>query len=135
MRRREFISVLGGAVAVWPLATRAQQPERVRRIGVLMHTAAEDADGQTRLAAFLQGLQETGWAVGRNVHIDTRWASANADRFRSHAVDLLALAPDVVFASTSRSFPKRHLDRANRVCGGDGSGCPGFRRQYCSAGR
>jgi len=73
MRRREFISLLGGAVAVWPLATRAQQPERVRRIGVLMHTAADDADGQTRLAAFLQGLQETGWAVGRNIHIDTRW--------------------------------------------------------------
>jgi putative ABC transport system substrate-binding protein len=73
-------------------------------IGVLMHTAADDSDGQTRLAAFLQGLQETGWAVGRNVHIDTRWASANADRFHSHAVDLLALAPDVVLASTSQSL-------------------------------
>src|SRR5215510_7069250 len=101
MRRREFITILGGAAA-WPLTARAQQSERMRRIGVLMHTAADDADGQTRLAAFLQGLQQTGWAVG-SVHIDTRWAFANSDRFRSHAVDLLALGPDVVLASTSQS--------------------------------
>src|SRR6476646_9882559 len=73
MRRREFITLLGGAAVVWPFAALAQQSERMRRIGVLMHTAADDAEGQTRLAAFLQGLQETGWAVGRNVHIDTRW--------------------------------------------------------------
>ena len=103
MRRREFIKLVGGAAATWPFAALAQQSERMRRIGVLMHTAADDAEGQTRLAAFLQGLQETGWAVGRNVHIDTRWASANADRFHSQAVDLLALTPDVVFASTSQS--------------------------------
>jgi len=103
MRRREFIKLVGGAAATWPFPALAQQSERMRRVGVLMHTAADDADGQTRLAAFLQGLQETGWAVGRNIHIDIRWASANADRFRSHAVDLLALAPDVVFASTSQS--------------------------------
>jgi len=104
MRRREFIKLVGGAAAAWPFPALAQQSERMRRVGVLMHTAADDADGQTRLAAFLQGLQETGWAVGRNVHIDTRWASANADRFRSHADDLLALAPDVVVASTSQSI-------------------------------
>jgi ABC-type uncharacterized transport system substrate-binding protein len=104
MRRREFIKLVGGAAATWPFPALAQQSERMRRVGVLMHTAADDADGQTRLAAFLQGLQETGWAVGRNIHIDTRWASANADRFRSHAVDLLALAPDVVLASTSQSI-------------------------------
>jgi putative tryptophan/tyrosine transport system substrate-binding protein len=103
MRRREFIKLVGGAAATWPFPALAQQSERMRRVGVLMHTAADDADGQTRLAAFLQGLQETGWAVGRNIHIDIRWASANADRFRSHAVDLLALAPDVVLASTSQS--------------------------------
>ena len=101
MKRREFITFLGGAAATWPFSALAQQSERMRRVGVLMHTAADDADGQTRLAAFLQGLQATGWAVGRNTHIDTRWASANADRFRSYAVDLLALAPDVVLASTS----------------------------------
>ena len=103
MRRRAVIKLVGGVAATWPLAALAQQSERMRRIGVLMHTAADDAEGQTRLAAFLQGLQETGWAVGRNVHIDTRWASANADRFRSQAVDLLALTPDVIFASTSQS--------------------------------
>jgi putative tryptophan/tyrosine transport system substrate-binding protein len=101
--RRAFVFALGSSAAAWPLAARAQHRERMRRIGVLMHTAADDADGQTRLAAFLQGLQERGWAVGRNVHIDIRWASANADRFRSHAVDLLALAPDVILASTSPS--------------------------------
>jgi ABC-type uncharacterized transport system substrate-binding protein len=76
----------------------------MRRIGVLMHTAADDSDGQTRLAAFLQGLQEAGWAVGRNVRVDTRWAAANADRFHTLAVDLLALAPDVVLASASQSL-------------------------------
>ena len=103
MRRRAVIKLVGGVAATWPCAALAQQSERMRRIGVLMHTAADDAEGQTRLAAFLQGLQETGWAVGRNVHIDTRWASANADRFRSQAVDLLALTPDVIFASTSQS--------------------------------
>jgi putative tryptophan/tyrosine transport system substrate-binding protein len=103
MRRRAVIKLVGGVAATWPFAALAQQSERMRRIGVLMHTAADDAEGQTRLAAFLQGLQETGWAVGRNVHIDTRWASANADRFRSQAVDLLALTPDVIFASTSQS--------------------------------
>jgi len=72
MRRREFISLLGGAAAVWPLASQAQQRERVRRIGVLMHLAVDDPDGQSRLAAFLQGLQEAGWAVGRNVAIEVR---------------------------------------------------------------
>jgi ABC-type uncharacterized transport system substrate-binding protein len=101
MRRREFIAALGGATA-WPLVTRAQ-PERMRRIGVLMHTAADDPDGQTRLAAFLQGLQEAGWAVGRNVHVDTRWAAADADRFRNYAAELIGLAPDVVLASSSPS--------------------------------
>ena len=71
MKRREFITLLGGAAA-WPIVARAQQPERVRRIGVLMHLAVDDPDGQSRLAAFLQGLQEAGWAVGRNVAIEVR---------------------------------------------------------------
>ena len=78
MRRREFISLLGGAAAAWPLAARAQQPERMRRIGVLMHLAADDPEGQTRHAAFLQGLQQAGWSAGRNVRIDTRWAASEA---------------------------------------------------------
>src|SRR6202048_1653561 len=79
MRRREFISLLGGTATAWPLAARAQQGERMRRIGVLMHLAADDPEGQSRLAAFLQGLQEAGWAVGRNVTIDVRWAAADVE--------------------------------------------------------
>ena len=101
MRRREFIVTLGGAAA-WPLVTHAQ-PEQMRRIAVLMHTAADDPDGQTRFAAFLQGLQEAGWAVGRNVRVDTRWAAGDADRFRGYAGELMKLSPDVVLASSSQS--------------------------------
>ena len=115
MRRREFISLLGGAAAAWPLAARAQQAERVRRIGVLMNFAADDAEGQVRLAAFLQGLQETGWAVGRNVRIDLRWGAANNELYRKYAAELVALAPDVIlsggavateqFTKTTRTVP------------------------------
>ena len=76
MRRREFITLLGGAAVAWPLAARAQQPERVRRIGVLMYLPADDAEGQARFAAFIQGLKQLGWTDGRNVRIDTRWATA-----------------------------------------------------------
>jgi hypothetical protein len=90
-RRREFIGLLGG-VAAWPLAARAQQRERMRRVGVLMNLAADDAEGQARLAAFLQGLQEAGWAVGRNVHIDLRWGAGDADRFRTQASELVTFA-------------------------------------------
>src|SRR6478752_1795676 len=83
-RRREFITLLGGAAAAWPLAARAQQAERVRRIGIFMNLASDDAEGQSRNAAFLQGLQELGWSVGRNVRIDYRWGGHNfgADRMR-----------------------------------------------------
>src|SRR5262245_18360589 len=101
MRRREFISLLGGATA-WPFAARAQQSQRMRRIGVLMNLAAEDAEGQARLAAFLQGLQEAGWAVGRNVRVDIRWGASDVDRIRKHAADLVALAPNVILASTGQ---------------------------------
>ena len=97
--RRELLAALGGVAAAWPLAARAQQREKMRHIGVLMNLAADDAEGQTRLAAFLQGLQEAGWAVGRNVRIDLRWAASDADRFRGQASELVALAPDVVLAS------------------------------------
>jgi putative ABC transport system substrate-binding protein len=103
MKRREFISLLGGAAAAWPLAARAQQGERMRRIGVLMNLASEDAEGQARLAAFHQGLQQLGWTVGRNVQIDYRWGAGNADRIRKDAAELLALAPDVILSSGSPS--------------------------------
>jgi putative tryptophan/tyrosine transport system substrate-binding protein len=103
MRRREFISLLGGAAAAWPVAARAQQAERMRRIGVLMNIASDDAEGQARLAAFHQGLQQLGWTVGHNVRIDYRWGGADAERFRRGAAELVALAPDAILASGTPS--------------------------------
>jgi len=102
MRRRDLITLLFGA-ATWPLAARAQQGERVRRIGVLSGQAANDQDGQSRLAALLQGLQELGWSVGRNVHIDIRWAAGNAEDTRQYAAELVARAPDVIQSSGTPS--------------------------------
>jgi putative ABC transport system substrate-binding protein len=102
IQRREFITLLGGAAA-WPLAARAQRSDRMRRVGVLMHLAADDPEGQRRVAAFLQGLQEAGWAIGRNVNIDMRWAAGEADRFPRYAMELVALAPDVILASAPPS--------------------------------
>src|SRR6478609_7432861 len=94
--RREFITLLGGASVSWPLAARAQHGERMRRIGVLMYWAADDAEGQARLAAFTQALKQLGWSDGRNLRIDTRWAAA--DDVRRHAAELAAQAPDVLLA-------------------------------------
>ncbi len=102
MKRREFITGLVGTAA-WPLAARAQQDGRVRRVGVLMTTAADDPEGQARLAAFLQGLQQLGWIDGRNARIDTRWAAGNSDYTRKYAAELLTLAPDVILAAGSQS--------------------------------
>jgi putative ABC transport system substrate-binding protein len=99
LRRREFITLLGGAAVAWPIAARAQQGDRVRRIGVLMSQAADDAEGQARLAAFLQGLQQLGWIDGRNMRIDTRWGAGDADRTRKYAAELVALAPDIIVAT------------------------------------
>ena len=104
MRRRSFISLLGGAAA-WPVAVRAQQGERVRRIGVLMNLAADDPEAQVRLAAFHQGLQELGWTVGRNLRIDTRWGAGDADRYRRYSTELVALAPDVILAASGAIVP------------------------------
>ena len=100
MQRRDVIKLVGGATAAWPLAARAQQSDRVRRIGVLMAASADDPDYQARIAAFQQGLQQLGWSDGRNVHIDTRWATTKPDDIRRHAAELAALAPDVILAST-----------------------------------
>ena len=101
VRRRDFIKVIAGSMAVWPLAARAQQPEQVRRIGVLMSDVAEDSEGQARLTAFVQALQQLGWTDGRNVRIDIRWGGADADRHRRYAAELVTLAPDVIFATTT----------------------------------
>jgi putative tryptophan/tyrosine transport system substrate-binding protein len=107
MRRREFIAVLGGVAAAWPLAARAQQSDRVRRIGVLLPATADDPDFQARVGAFLQGLQQSGWSIGRNVRIDTRWATANATEIRRHAAELTADAPDIILAHGASSCVTR----------------------------
>jgi putative tryptophan/tyrosine transport system substrate-binding protein len=101
MKRREFITLLGGAAA-WPLAARAQQRE-MRRIGVLMALASDDPEGQARLAAVAQGLQQSGWTVGQNVRVDYRWSGGNADNMRKYAAELVALAPDVILAHSSQA--------------------------------
>jgi putative ABC transport system substrate-binding protein len=97
--RRELLAALGGAAVAWPLAARAQQPERMRRIGALMSVAADDPEAPARVGAFSQGLAELGWTIGRNVRIDYRWFAGDADTARKYAVELVALAPDVVLAS------------------------------------
>ncbi len=101
--RREAISLLGGAAFAWPLAARAQQPERMRRIGMLLPATADDPEFQARVGAFLQGLALLGWTIGRNVRIDIRWATANAADIRRHAAELAALAPDVILAHGASS--------------------------------
>jgi putative ABC transport system substrate-binding protein len=128
MRRRQFITLLGGAAAAWQPAARAQQSDKMRRVGVLLNLAAEDPEGQSRLAAFLQGMQEAGWAVGRNLRVDLRWGAGDMDRIRKQAVDLVALAPDVILASTrqvmvavqyaSRSVPIVFAAVTDPVAGG-----------------
>jgi putative ABC transport system substrate-binding protein len=98
MKRREFISLIGGAAAMVPLVARAQQPDRVRRVGVLFPLVASDPEARARLTAFQQALQELGWIDGSNVHIDIRWSAGNAADTRKDAAELVALAPDVIFA-------------------------------------
>jgi putative ABC transport system substrate-binding protein len=100
VKRRTFIAALGGAAA-WPFVARAQQAERMRRIGVLLSFAADDPEGQARLAAFQQGLQQLGWTDGRNVRIEYRWGAGEEDRIRKYAAELAALAPDVILANGS----------------------------------
>ena len=98
MRRREFITMLGGAAAIHPLIARAQQPDRMRRIGIILPATADDVEYQAWVGAFLQALALLGWTIGRNVRIDTRWATANVAEIRRHAAELVALAPDVILA-------------------------------------
>ncbi|MHB8272243.1 ABC transporter substrate-binding protein [Bradyrhizobium sp.] len=100
MRRRDFIALAGSAAALAPLVARAQQAGRMRRVGILIGSDADDPEFQARIAAFLQGLAQLGWADGRNVRIDTRWATTNPDDIRRHATELAALAPDVILAAT-----------------------------------
>ena len=111
--RRELLAALGGAAAAWSGAARAQQPERVRRVGVLMNIAVDDAQAQSRMEAFLHGLQPLGWTVGRNLQIDARWAAADAGLFRKYATELVALEPDVILACTNSAVAP--LQQATRT--------------------
>jgi putative ABC transport system substrate-binding protein len=101
MRRREFITCLGGAAAMWPLTARTQEGERMRRVGVLVPNP-EDAAGNARIAAFQQALHLLGWTVGRNLQMEVRWAAGDTDLLRGHATELVAAAPDVILASTNQ---------------------------------
>ena len=105
MRRREFITLLGGAAAAWPNAARAQQREQMKRIGILLPATADDAVFQARVGAFLQELALLGWSIGRNLRIDTRWATTNAAEIRRHAAELVALAPDVILSTGDATVP------------------------------
>ena len=104
MNRREFITLLGGAAAAWPLAARAQSGERVRRIGALMYLAADDPESPARVAAFARGLQELGWIEGRNIQIEYRWGGGDMDRVRRYAAELVALAPNVILVSSGSAL-------------------------------
>ena len=112
MRRREFITLLSGAAAAWLLTARAQQGERMRRIGVLLPAAPDDAEQQSWLGAFLQGLAQSGWITGRNIRIETRWTKFDPEETRKYAAELVALAPDVILAAgTSTVGPLLRLTR------------------------
>ena len=122
VKRRDFVSLLGGAAAAWPLAARAQQREKMRRIGVLLPFSSDDAESQARMGAFLQTLALSGWTIGRNVQIDTRWGARDAERIQRYAAELVALAPDVILAHgismrlTQRGSRSRHLRCTNSRC-------------------
>jgi len=129
MKRREFITLLGGAAAsALPLAARAQSPQRMRRVGILMNLAADDPEAQARIGSLLQALQEFGWTIGRNVRIDYRWTAGDAQRLRGYAAELVALAPDLILANANptvealqqatRDIPIVFMAVTNPVAGG-----------------
>src|SRR5262245_64529952 len=113
MRRRDFIKAIAGTATVWPLVGRAQQRERMRRIGVLMNLAADDTEGQARLSAFVQALSDLGWKNASNVQIDTCWGAGDADRFHHCAAELVALGPDIILAASASTMdPLLHRTRS-----------------------
>ena len=112
MRRREFITLLGGAAALWPRAARTQHPEKLRRVGVLMNLSEQSPAGQRAVAAFRQGLQELGWQEAHNVWVEIRWGSGNAELYRKFASELVALAPDVIMATSATVEALRRVTNA-----------------------
>ena len=122
MRRREFIAALGGAAAVWPLAVKARQGDRMRRIGVLVASTADDQDNKALFAVFERQLQQLGWTNGHNVRIDYRFAAGNLENYRKYAAELVALAPDVILAPGFSVVP---LLQATRTVPGSSKVCRG----------
>ena len=119
MRRREFITLLGGAMAFWPLAARAQQTDRVRRVGVLMGYGEADPEAEALLSEFTQGLLELGWTDGRNLRMDVRWAPGRTDLMHTFAKELVNLQPDVILANSTasdRCAKARDVDGPNCIC-------------------
>ena len=119
IRRREFITALGGAAVAWPLAVRAQQGNRVRRIGVLMGGDENDPLGKSLVSAFTQALADLGWADGRNLRMDLRWAGDDINRIRAFAQELVGLQPDIIVTGTTAATValQRDADDPNRLCG------------------
>ena len=114
MRRREFMKAIAGTATAWPLAGRAQQEQRVRRVGVLMNLAADDIEGQARLSAFVQALSDLGWKNASNVQIDTCWGAGDANLFHQCAAELVGLAPDIIVAASASTMdPLLKIGRAH----------------------
>ena len=137
MRRREFLGGLAGVASAWPLATRAQQAERVRRVGIMMNYFEDDPDAQARLASFLRGMQQLGWVDGHNVEIVIRWTAAVPSRIQASVTELIAFAPNVIFApgSAAVALLKQATNRdSNRLRWGCRSGWRRLCRKYGSAG-
>jgi putative ABC transport system substrate-binding protein len=136
MKRREFITLVGSAAAAWPVASRAQQGERVRRIGVLLPAAPDDAEFQSWIGAFLQGLAQSGWIIGRNIRIETRWTKFDAEDTRKYAAELVALAPDAILATgVSTVGPLLRLTRTVPIVFPVASGRLRLSRESGAAGR
>ena len=137
MRRREFFTLLGGAAAAWPLAARAQQGERVRRIGVLMPLAADDPEATPASRRFPEACRQLGWTDGRNLRIDIRWGGGDADRLRKNAAELVALAPDVILAAGGAAVAAAPGDphRADRIRAASSIRSARLRRKPRAAGR
>jgi putative tryptophan/tyrosine transport system substrate-binding protein len=131
VKRREFITLLGGAAA-WPLAARAQQPQQMRRIGVLMGWNETDREAQSNLAAFVQALQQLGWTDGRNMRIDYRWSNGDVNRMQISSKELVGSAPNAILAHTTpvtAALQRENADGPDRICSCLRPGGRGFRRQ------